>query len=234
MRNCVASAFYTNHHVNTTVYIDGFNLYYGSLKRTSFKWLDLNKLCRLLLPDNQINKIKYFTAFVKSRPDDLNMPIRQQVYLRALRTLPNIEIIPGHFLSHGVIMPRARVYYDKGSRHFAPLIKKGKQQLVPVIKTEEKGSDVNIATHLINDGHKGVFEAAVLVTNDSDLKEPVRIVHNELKLTIGIISPFETASRSLVQYASFVKTIRKGVLRESQFPDILKDSNGDFHKPSEW
>ncbi|MFV1976418.1 MAG: NYN domain-containing protein [Candidatus Scalindua sp.] len=207
--------------MNTTVYIDGFNLYYGSLKKTPFKWLDLNKLCRLLLPKNQINKIKYFTAFVKSRPNDLNMPIRQQMYLRALRTLPNIEIIAGHFLTQEVEMPVAGCNQKT-------------QRFVKVVKTEEKGSDVNLATHLLSDGYKGEIDVAVLITNDSDLVAPVRIVRNELKLTVGVINPHKKPSRILIEHASFVKQIRKGVLSNSQFPETLKDSKGIFHKPDKW
>jgi hypothetical protein len=53
--------------------------------------------------------------------------------------------------------------------------------VVEVLKTEEKGSDVNIAAHLVNDAHKGRFEAAVLITNDSDLLTPMQIVRRELK-----------------------------------------------------
>ncbi|MBC8554481.1 MAG: NYN domain-containing protein [Candidatus Brocadiales bacterium] len=207
--------------MNTTVYIDGFNLYYGSLKNTPFKWLDLNELCRLLLPKHQINKIKYFTAFVKSRPNDLNMPIRQQMYLRALRTLPNIEIIAGHFLTQEVNMPVAGCNPKS-------------QRYVKVIKTEEKGSDVNLATHLLSDGYKGKIDVAVLITNDSDLVGPVKIVRNELKLAVGVINPHKKPSRILIQQASFVKQIRKGVLSKSQFPRTLKDSKGTFHKPSKW
>jgi hypothetical protein len=126
--------------VNTIVYIDGFNLYYGFLKNTPFKWLDLDKLCRLLLPKQQINKIKYFTAIVKSRPNNFNMPIRQQIYLRALKTLPNVEIFLGHFLTQEINMPIAG----------CPPIS---QKFAKVIKTEEKGSDVNLATHLLSDGY---------------------------------------------------------------------------------
>ena len=44
-----------------------------------------------------------------------------------------------------------------------------KPKYVNVMKTEEKGSDVNIAAHLINDGYKGLYQVAILVTNDSDL-----------------------------------------------------------------
>ena len=56
-----------------------------------------------------------------------------------------------------------------------------------VDKTEEKGSDVNLASHLLHDGFKGLYDAAVIITNDSDLAEPIRMVREVLNLRIGIL-----------------------------------------------
>ena len=36
------------------VYVDGFNLYYGSLKRTPYEWLDLGRLCAGMLPNDRV------------------------------------------------------------------------------------------------------------------------------------------------------------------------------------
>ncbi len=47
--------------MRTHVYVDGFNLYYGCLKGTSYKWLDLEALCRHLLPQNQVQRIRYWS-----------------------------------------------------------------------------------------------------------------------------------------------------------------------------
>ena len=204
--------------MKTIVYVDGFNLYYGALKGTPCKWLDLDKLCRLLLPQHQIIKIKYFTARVSARPLDPDQPTRQQTYLRALQTLPNFEIILGHFLAHEISMPLAS----------------NPQKSVRVIKTEEKGSDVNIAAHLVHDGYRGLYDLAVLITNDSDLLEPVKVVRYELNLPIGILNPQQHPSRVLLQHASFFKKIRQGTLAASQFPSPLQDANGTFHKPDGW
>ncbi|MGE5222035.1 MAG: NYN domain-containing protein [Omnitrophica WOR_2 bacterium] len=106
--------------MKTYVYVDGFNLYYGAVKGTPYKWLDLARLCSLLLPKNQILKIKYFTALVNARPDDPDKPTRQQIYLRALHTIPNLEIIYGHFLEHRVSLPLANS--QPGSRKYAWVI----------------------------------------------------------------------------------------------------------------
>ena len=88
--------------MKTVVYFDAFNFYFGAIKGTPFKWVDLGKLCSLLLPNNQIIAIKYFTARVRPQPHDPDQPVRQQVYWRALRTLPNLTIYEGHFLIHTV------------------------------------------------------------------------------------------------------------------------------------
>lgn len=206
-------------HLKTSVYIDGFNLYYGALKQTPYKWLDIGKLCQVMLPAHVIHTIKFFTANVSARPHDPQLPVRQQIYFRALRTIPNLTIIYGHFSTHSVpmvltgVVPVKRVWVDK---------------------TEEKGSDVNLATHLLHDGFKGEFEAAVLLTNDSDLTEPVKVIRQVLNLPIGILNPHDRDSKTLQQYATFVKRIRQKHLIASQFPDRLTDNKGEFHKPTGW
>ena len=209
-------------HPKTYIYVDGFNLYYGAVKDTPYKWLDIRRLCELLLPSHTISRIKYFTARVSARKDDPDKPTRQQIYLRALRTLPDLEIIYGSFLSHDVMMPLAEPP-PKGSR------------FVKVMRTEEKGSDVNIATHLIHDSYRRNFETAVLITNDSDLQEPIRIVREELGFEVGILNPHrQTPSRVLTKHASFIKQIRGGPLKASQFPQTLSDTKGKFRKPGAW
>ena len=111
----------------------------------------------------------------------------------------------------------------------------GSPQFVKVLKTEEKGSDVNIATHMIHDGHRGRYDLAVLVTNDSDLTEPVRIVTQELRLRVAVVNPHpRQASRSLIKYATTVRQIRPGLLAASQLPASLRDANGTIHKPPDW
>lgn len=205
--------------LRTIVYIDGFNLYYGLLKGSNHKWLNIEKLLKkyLDLTKNEIIQIKYFTALVRSRPSDPNQHVRQEVYLRALRTIPYLEIIYGHFLSHNVRMPRA-----------------DGQGMVEVIKTEEKKSDVNLAVHILHDAHTDRFDLAVLVSNDSDLSEPLRIVTGELNKKVGILNPQQRPSRELGQYALFKKKLRGSVAAACQFPETLNDAHGSFHKPGDW
>ena len=207
--------------MKTYVYIDAFNLYFGCCKGTPFKWLDLGKLCQFLLPKNQIEKIKYFTAKVQARPSDPDQPRRQQVFLRALQTIPNLEIYYGHFLTHPVKMLLA---------HPVP----GANPYVEVIKTEEKGSDVNLATHLLHDAHLNRYECAVVISGDSDLLAPIQIVMTELKKPVGVINPQPRDCQVLLKQATFYKGIRKGVLGASQFAPTLTDAQGSFSKPASW
>lgn len=156
---------------------------------------------------------------MKIRPNDPDpdKPNRQQIYLRALKTISNLEIIEGTFLWHRVIMKNA-----KNSGY------------TEVIKTEEKGTDVNIAAHLLNDGYKGQYEVAIVISNDSDLVEPIKMVIGELSLPVIVVSPFNNNSIELKKIASSVRNIRKGVLAVSQFPDELEDQTGSFTKPASW
>lgn len=205
----------------TNVYIDGFNFYYGALRKTPYRWVNPEKLCQLLLPRNTIQEIKYFTALVSARPSDPNQPIRQQLYLRALATLPKVSVHLGHFLSHEVTMAKV---VSPGQR----------QEFVRVIKTEEKGSDVNLATHLLHDAHRGKFDVAVVISNDSDLLMPIKIVREELGKIVGVLNPQKRPSRALLEHLDFIKQIRGGVLAAAQFPNQLTDQKGTFHKPSTW
>ncbi len=159
--------------MKTIVYVDGFNLYYGSLKNTPYKWLNIHRMCELLLPKNKIIGIKYFTAKIFSRGNDPHKHIRQQVYWRALKTIPILEIIEGHYSEH-----------PKWMRLVNPL--PGQPRFANVIKTEEKGSDVNLAVHLLHDVYQMKYELAVFITNDSDLLAAIEIVQNDLGLKVGI------------------------------------------------
>lgn len=203
------------------VYVDGFNLYYGCLKGTPYRWLDLGKLCQILLPGDSINRIRYFTALVKPEPSDPQKHIRQQTLLRALQTIPHLTIHYGHFLSHSVRMPLAKPPAT-GAR------------TVEVLKMEEKGSDVNLATHLLVDGFDNDYEAAVIISNDSDLLEPINVVRKRLRLTLGILNPHRNRSRELSRAADFYRPIRAGALSASQFPPTLRDANGIIMKPQGW
>ena len=212
--------------MKTYIYIDGFNFYYGAVKDTPYKWLNFKKLFEsLLAPSHQILSIKYFTAIVTGKIDP-DQPIRQKTYIRALeKYIPEISVYYGEFLSHNVFKPLA---YPIDQNTFGKKIK-----FVNVIKTEEKGSDVNLAVHLLNDAWLDHYDCAVVVSNDSDLAESLALVKAQHKKKIGLITPGKThPSRELLKFSDFTKRVRKGVLAASQLPDPIPGTT--IHKPAVW
>ena len=88
-----------------------------------------------------------------------------------------------------------------------------------MIKTEEKGSDVNLATYLLVDAFRGDAEAFAVVSNDSDLTEPIRIVRHELGKVVGLLNPQPVPSQRLLTCRpTFARQIRPGVLGRQSVP----------------
>jgi len=213
------------------VYIDGFNLYYA-IKRSSYKWLDLSSLCSKLLPSSSIQRIYYFTAIVKALPHDPDAPVRQATYFRALRTLTNLEIRDeGHFVQWGKWFPKYPLYYDPSKPAGSP------PESVKVLKTEEKGSDVNLASFLLKDCYNNNFDEAIIISNDSDLVTPIDIVINECGKRVMVINPHREKylSRDLLNVSTrCYREINFSAYRDSQFPPVMSDSIGTFTKPAVW
>src|SRR5207247_5132392 len=134
-------------------------------------------------PRHHSQRIRYFTARISARATDPQGPARQDAYLRALETFPAITAHFGQFITKPTRMPLARPHA-------------GGPRTVEVMKTEEKGSDVKLASYLLADAFRGEAEGFVVVSNDSELKEPARIVVPELGLPVGIINPHQPSNRS--------------------------------------
>ncbi len=107
-------------------------------------------------------------------------------------------------------------------------------QYAHVYRTEEKGSDVNLAVHLLYDAFKNNYDVAVIISNDSDLYEAIKIVKEDFGKKIGLLNPQKFPSKKLLPLVDFYKPIRSGVLQASPFSNNLKDEKGSFHKPKEW
>jgi NYN domain len=206
--------------VRTNVYVDGFNLYYGAVRGTPYKWLNVRRMCELAFPKNEIAEIHYCTALVRDAPWNPHQSTRQQTFIRALETT-GVEVHYGSFLT--------------STKHM-PLVKPrpGGPRTALVTKTEEKGSDVALGALLVAHGYQGRYEAAIVISNDSDLTLPIRIVRDELQLPVGIYNPHPRFSVELVKVATFRKQVREGVLRAAQFPDTLEDEHGTITKPADW
>lgn len=255
--------------MRTYVYVDGFNLYYGAVKDTRYKWLNLVELTRQIIPaGHSIDKVKYFTARV-SGAHDPGAPARQQVYLNALRTLPDVEIHFGSFLAKTVWrpltnLPVAGVRIDSappvtlpagshsvvGARSqtlpvgsYPPLGRRKKKRKVPrplpdaliaeVHTMEEKGSDVNLAAHLLNDAWKNAFDVAVVISNDTDLVTPIQMVTVERRRTVYVVCPGRwPMAPKLRAVASHPRHIHPAILQKAQFADPI--SGTTISKPSSW
>jgi uncharacterized LabA/DUF88 family protein len=207
--------------MRTYVYIDGFNFYYGAVKDTPYKWLDFKALLtKILKPNYAILCIKYFTALVSDTPQDQTKSIRQQTFIRALQAyVPEFQVYYGHFLSHEVFFP---LVTPTPHRRFEK-----------VIKTQEKGSDVNLAVHLLNDAWLDSYDCAVVISNDSDLTEAMYLVKHHHNKLLGLITPGEKrTSKQLMKHADFVRKVREGALKKSQLPNPIPGTS--LYKPRNW
>ena len=214
--------------MKTVLYVDGFNLYYSALRGTPHRWLDPVALITRAFPRNQIIATKYFTARVTPLPGNPQEPQRQQTYWRSLRTLPNLTIIEGDFRTRVV---RAKVVNPPPNT-------------IEIYKTEEKGSDVNLGAHLLMDGFKDLYQAAIVITGDSDLVTPIKMVKDQLKKPVGVLNPQRLSgpncrpvrrSAGLQQAASFYQNgISWSQLCSAHLPVTLVDTHGTFTKPPSW
>lgn len=221
-------------------YIDGFNFYYLRTKlQPQFKWLNMKALADQLVPTGTVvTHVKYYTAPVSGHIDH-DAPRRQQKLLAAFRTVPEIEIYNGRFLYSekwaGLVQPpRAKPQ---------PYIwTQPPPAVVYVKKSEEKGSDVNLGVHLVRDGFLGLFDTAYVITNDTDLVEPIRIVTQEIGRQVCIVAPTRARnsrqpmpSPSLENVASFKHYIDDAELAAAQFPDVIqRTGKPPLHKPASW
>jgi hypothetical protein len=215
--------------VKVRVYVDGFNLYYGALKgRPAARWLDLVALSQLLRPDDTVDAVRYFTARVKGEQDP-TAPGRQKLYLAALMTLPSVSVHFGQFRTHPVQMPLA----DPPP---------GKSRTVRVLKTEEKGSDVNLATYLLLDGLDGLYESALVISDDSDLESPIREAGRRFG-AVHVVSPRGPSTTPAGPKAPYVMShagsswtpLEASLLLASQLPSPLTLPSGrTIHRPPSW
>jgi len=214
------------------VYVDGFNLYYGALKgRPGVRWLDLVALGRRLFPHDELFGVDYFTALVRPRPSNPTQLDDQRRYLRALSSRPRVTVHYGAYLPQ--IKRRPLVHGQPGWSPRWP-------HTAQFHDTEEKGSDVNLATRLLVDGFNGRYDAAAVISNDGDLKMPVEVVRRDLNLPVTIVNPSSTrrsqalTPNPLPRNARYV-ALRQADLRASQLPRKLRLASGaTVTRPANW
>jgi len=217
--------------MRTIVYIDGFNLYYRALKGTPHKWLNIEAMSAASLPTHcVIEKINYYTARVSGRTDP-TAPARQHAYLRALSTLPCVEVHYGNFLANkkwaGLVKPLAFKPSMSLPPNFSP-------DVAYVWKTEEKGSDVNLGVHLVRDAYTNQFDMAAVLTNDTDLTEAIRIVTAQAGKEVTLLAPQSNPATSLRNVATSIRHISP-YIGPCLFSDPVVLPNGKtIPKPPGW
>lgn len=201
-------------------YVDGYNLYHRRLDGTPYKWLNLRLLAEYLMPNDTVLGVRYFTTRAQPRDGDQQQPERQQAYLRALETLG-----PSYSVEFGLFRER-----KKRLKRVDP-----PNDWVWVFKTEEKGSDVNLASRLLLDGFRNEFDTALVISNDADLKAPINLVRAEFSKTVVVAIPgtAKQIKKSALPADRFER-ILKDCLKACQFPDQLQDSVGTITKPASW
>lgn len=199
-------------------YIDGFNLYFG-LKTKGWKslyWLDVHALSEnLLKPGQTLVAVKYFTSRVSATLSDPDQPRRQNTYIEALATRPVTRLYFGHYLSKPIQCKRCGNQWGKN---------------------DEKMTDVNIATELLVDAFQNGFDAALIVSADSDLVGPVTKIRTLFpgKRVVAVFPPKRTSKR-LAQEANSHFTLGRGILAQSQLSDpVVKPDGFALHRPSTW
>lgn len=203
------------------VYVDGFNLYYRALRKTPHKWLNVLALSRALMdPADSIETLRYFTARISPRAGDPEAPKRQQAYLSALRSVPQVRVHYGRFLTKKKWRPRVD----------------NPEVYIEVHDTEEKGSDVNLASFLLHDGWQDTYDIAFVISQDTDLCEPLRMVRDDLRKPVGVAwLDGQQPSKRIRNVVSFVRHVTPARLSAAQFEDCVMTRNGrPVRKPAGW
>ncbi|MBV1874553.1 MAG: NYN domain-containing protein [Gammaproteobacteria bacterium] len=226
--------------MDTIVYIDGYNLFYGRLRNSPYKWINPFKLLQLILnnqdPSFNLIKVKYFTSPVKakfaSHGDEASKA--QNAYHRAITFCHNddVEIVFGYHTVERGTPPKFQSPIDKTDR-------------VDVWNFEEKQTDVNIALHMYRDAIRGHFGQQVLVSNDSDLELALKFIKEETpEITLGLVIPRakptankkgRAVSASLSKHTDWCrKYIFDEECEAAQFPEKIPTKKKPIIKPCYW
>lgn len=191
------------------VYIDGYNLYYGGRglcgrSTPGWRWLDLKALASDLITTHSrwqgpiIETVTYCTERVSGASNPVGQR-EQDVYLRALeRSGSATRISYGNYVARVATAPLATAGRNGkpviSHSQWPLMVQDGAEQDVPdarfmasVARREEKGSDVNVASHLLIGLLTERVDAAVVISNGSDLAYPVTYVRG--RVPIGLVNP---------------------------------------------
>lgn len=196
------------------VYIDGFNLYFGMVDAgiENCKWLNIKALIDSYITHNQeLIEIKYFTSRITNQPSKQK---RQNSYLEALETT-GINLIYGLY--------KAKEIECHNCGHNWSI-------------SNEKMTDVNIATHLLLDAFNDRFDTAILISGDSDLVPPIKAIHNQFnKKVVSVFFPPERHNITVAGAAKGSQIIGKKKIKDNQFPlTVTKIGGYILTKPENW
>lgn len=247
--------------LRTRVYIDGYNLYYGSLRKTPYKWLDLLKLFEdHLLPAVPYQTspteppvqmvldqcaIRFFTAPILTRAAKGDDSVQSQImYHKALEASGRVLITMGYYS------------LAKSNQHLVdsedPEKDPNRCGKISVWKLEEKQSDVNLALAMFDDAIScPELDQIVLVTNDTDIAPALALIKKKRPgLVIGLVNPTRPGpvtadgndghlerevNAELRKYADWTRRqILPLELAASQFPRVVRRKNKDAIKPISW
>lgn len=155
-------------------------------------------------------KVKYFTARVKG--PDKRIRNRQGIYLRALETRDDLDIIYGRFMRKN-----DGVCHKCGHRW---------------ANWEEKMTDVIIAAHVAMDAMSGTIDKALLVSGDSDLSHAVQLVKSVSPVKVVAVFPPKRSSYDLKKLVDASMSLNRTIVLKSVMEDPVKGPSGDLHCPS--
>jgi hypothetical protein len=218
--------------MRTIVFVYGYNLYYGLLRKSPYKWLDLFSLFKNHVLDHtaDVIEVRYYTAPVKEQmSDDPNSPQRQRIYFQALRKMPpcKVTIIEG------------RMEASKPYRRLVNPIP-GVPDKVQIWNFTEKKTDVNLATDMLSAAWSGSCEQVVLCSNDTDLEGALASIRTYLpQIKIGLVAPIPKGdhrkiSNDLEQYAHWSKRLSEVHLQNAQLPFQIPVHSKPIKKPESW
>ncbi len=218
--------------LRTIVFVDGYNLYYGLLRKSKLKWLDLYSLFNEHVLDDRANllQVRYYTAPVLGRmSDDSRSTQRQRTYLQALRKMypEKLVIVEGKILA---TTPFQRLVH--------PIPEVPHLEKVQVFDFNEKKTDVNLASDMLAGAWTNAFDQAVLCSNDSDLEGAFSTIKRYLPhIRLGLVAPIlgedhRHISKDLSTHADWSKILSPVHLKNSQLPERIPSSR--LCKPDTW
>lgn len=229
----------------TAVYVDGYNFYYGRIRGTPYKWIDVVMLFERLLheqePTSDLALVRYFSAFCLARFSTHGnaSTIAQDSLMRAHETrhAARFQKTMGthtHDRS-GTNMPRyvEGAPFDRGNR-------------VKVWRIEEKQTDVNIALAMYRDACSGRFSQLVVCSNDSDVEPVLRAIREDFPhIRLGVVTPRAPPRQGVVTHRNIMSSLSRHAhwtrshihdeeLKACLLPDRIQTGKKPIDRPAHW